>query len=148
MLLDHDSDWDSDWKSIKARNYFSMTWNGPTGNGLVTGEENLENLYFSIENTFHDNYQFVRPDGRFIGEGVDELKKVLTKLTVPLVNLKMTSFDIVALTENAVTFQSTATADKKENGERYVQCLRLTYVFQDQKVSRAIVHYHSNYEDK
>src|SRR3990167_6672072 len=137
---------DQDWKSKMARDYFAMTWDGPSGNGIIDGNDNLDRLYKIIDDTFHPNYQFTRPNGDIINEGTDELKKILYKLTTPLKNLKMTSFDIISIDNNSVTFQSTAVANKKEDGERYTQYLRLTYVFKDKKVCRTIVYYHTNYE--
>lgn len=137
---------DQDWKSKIARDYFSMTWDGPDGDGIQDGNENLDNLYAIIDKTFHSNYQFVRPNGDIINEGTTELKKILNKLTTPLKNLRMTSFDIISLDDSSVTFQSTSVADKKSDGERYTQYLKLTYVFKDKKVCRTIVHYHTNYK--
>lgn len=138
---------DNDWKSNIARAYFAMTWNGPDGNGIVDGLDNIDNLFAIIDATFHEDYKFVRENGLVINEGTVKLKEVLYKLTAPLIRLKMTSFDIMKLTEHSVSFQSTSIAEKKESGERYVQCLRLTYIFQGQKVCRTIVHYHSNYQE-
>lgn len=137
---------DHDWKAVIARDYFAMTWNGPSGKGVEDGLDNLQHLYMSIDATFHADYQFTRPDGSIINEGTEALKKILYKLTVPLKNLQMTSFDIISVDDHTVTFQSTAIADRKDNGERYTQYLKLTYVFRQRKVCQTIVHYHTNYE--
>lgn len=140
-------DYDRDWKAKIARNYFSQTWNGPGKLGVDDGESNIKNLYQCIDETFHSDYLFTRPNGVVINSGTKKLKQILYELTVPLKNLKMTSFDVIDLTQDSVTFQSTSVADKKLEYERYVQYLRLTYVFRDQKVSRAIVHFHTNYDE-
>jgi len=139
---------DNDWRAKIARDYFAMTWNGPFGNGIKNGEDNIENLLKIIDETFHHDYTFTRPDGSIINSGTDKLKEILVKLTKPLINLLMTSFDIIAVNENenSVTFQSTAIADNKSTLERYTQYLRLTYVFKEKRVTRTIVHYHTNYE--
>lgn len=136
---------DNDWKAKIARDYFAMTWNGPRGDGIAIGEDNLENLYKSIDYTFHVDYLFARENGTIINQGAEKLKDILKNLICPLTNLKMTSFDIISINHDSVTFQSTAIADKKNTGERYTQYLKLTYAFREKKVCRVIVHYHSNY---
>lgn len=138
---------DNDWKAKIARNYFAITWNGKTGCGVADGEQNFTALYQTIDETFHEDYVFAQPDGTPVNQGTDVLKQIMTKLTAPLKNMRLTSFDIITINEQSVTFQSTAVADKKDSDERYVQYLKLTYIFEYGKVRQTIKHYHTNYDE-